>query len=328
FVAGKVPKDPGLLGDTVLDDFTSFASGTTAQAPLPALRFTTSKTLTVAQSQFAHKTPRVEVLFDSGAGGVGAGDPQATYAQGFKTWPPPGAAVTYYLGTGATLSTKRAKLGSSTSLVLDPTVRPAIDLPSGNPWSAAPPWNWTTVPAVNGVAFETAPFTKDTSIIGPATLDLWVTSTAPVDDYQVTVTEVRPASSQEEYVTSGFLRSSNQVDLASSTKLFTSPSYLGSDTKDLSATTPSLVKIPLDPIAHTFRTGTELRIVISAPGGDRPSWVFDTVDNGQTTTLGLGGLFASTLVVDRSHAPNTPTAPACGVLRGEPCRAYQAEGNG
>jgi predicted acyl esterase len=331
YVAGKVPKDPGALGDLVLSEFTDVASGISGAMPLPALRFTTAKTLAAAQSMFAHKTPRVEVLFDSGAGTAGAGDPQSTYSMGYHRWPPPGAAVTYYLGTGASLSTKRTKIASSTSLVLDPTVRPAVSLPSGNPWSAAPPWNWTTVPPANAVAFETAPFTVDTTIAGPATLRLQVASTAPVDDYQVTVTEVRPSASQEEYVTSGFLRSSNQVDLANSTKLFTAPSYLGTDARTLSPTTYEIVNIPLDPIAHTFRAGTELRIVISAPGGDRPSWTFDTVDNGQTTTIGLGGLVAaqsSALIVDRSHAADTPTLPACGVLRGEPCRAFQAEGNG
>jgi hypothetical protein len=80
---------------------------------------------------------------------------------------------------------------------------------------------------------------------------------------------------------------------------------------------------------HTFRAGTELRIVISAPGGDRPSWTFATVDDGQTTTIGLGGaLAASYIVVNKSHAKNTMTLPTCGVLRGEPCRTFQPEGNG
>jgi len=43
----------------------------------------------------------------------------------------------------------------------------------------------------------------------------------------------------------------------------------------LSAKSLTQVKIPIDPIVHTFRPGTELRVVISAPGGDRPAWEFD-----------------------------------------------------
>ena len=75
----------------------------------------------------------------------------------------------------------------------------------------------------DGVAFQTAPFTTDTTIVGPATVNLWVEAATPVEDFQVTVTEVRPSASQEEYVTSGFLRSSNQVDLSNSTRLLHRP---------------------------------------------------------------------------------------------------------
>jgi hypothetical protein len=79
---------------------------------------------------------------------------------------------------------------------------------------------------------------------------------------------------------------------------------------------------------HTFRPGTELRVVISAPGGDRPIWEFATLDDGQSATVGLGGAFASSLAVNLvSGVAATPTLPACDSLRGEPCRAYQAEGN-
>ena len=164
--------------------------------------------------------------------------------------------------------------------------------------------------------------------MGPATLDLWVKSSTPVVDVQATVTEVRPSDSQEEYVTSGFLRSSNQVDLAASSPLVTIPSYLGTDAQALSSTDYRLVKVPIDPITHTFRAGTELRVVLSAPGGDRPSWTFDTIDSGQSATVGLGGAVPSALVVRtvRNAAPTAPL-PTCGSLRGEPCRAYLAEGN-
>jgi hypothetical protein len=200
--------------------------------------------------------------------------------------------------------------------------------PGGNPWAADPDWDWTPVPPADGLGFQTAPFTTATTIVGPATVDLWVKSATPVEDFQATITEVRPSADQEEYITSGFLRSSNQVDLPDSTALFTDPSYLPADAENLSRDGYSLVKIPVDPIVHTFRPGTELRVVLSAPGGDRPVWEFATLDDGQTATVGLGGLAASALTVNVvSGVDATPTLPACGSLRGEPCRAYQAEGN-
>jgi hypothetical protein len=156
-----------------------------------------------------------------------------------------------------------------------------------------------------------------------------VESASPVVDLQATITEVRPASGQEEYVTSGFLRSSNQVDLPTSTALFTVPSFLASDARTVSPTAYTLVQVPIDPIVHTFRAGTELRVVLSAPGGDRPTWAFDTVDDGsQTVSVGYGGVAASSLEVDVVHGVHaTASLPACGSLRGEPCRTYQAEGN-
>lgn len=129
-------------------------------------------------------------------------------------------------------------------------------------------------------------------------------------------------------MTSGFLRSSYQADSPRSTRLVTQPLYLGSLAQRLSPDRYSLVKVPVDPIVHTFRPGTELRVVISAPGGDRPVWAFATLDDGQHATVGLGGIAASSLTFDVvSGVRATTTLPACGALRGEPCRAYVAEGN-
>jgi uncharacterized protein len=328
YVANKVPVAPTGFAAAVIGNFTAFAATTTTELALPATRFTADKTPARARTDFVHHTPRVIVLFDNGASSAGSGNPGATYEAGFGSWPVKGKTVTYYLGTGGSLGTRSSSSSSNASLVLDPSVRPAVSLPSGNAWAAAPPWNWTPVPAANGLGFQTTPFTASTTIVGPATLNLWMQSSTPVLDVQATVTEVRPSSTQEEYVTSGFLRTSNQTDLPSSSAIFTKPTYLATDAKTLSPTTWRLVKIPIDPIVHTFRAGTALRIVLSAPGGDRPSWTFDSIDTGQSASVGLGKVAPSSLVVRTvgKVAPTT-TLPACGSLRGEPCRAYVAEGN-
>jgi hypothetical protein len=329
YVASKVPTDPGGLADLVLDDFASSAAGTTAQAPLPPYRFTQAKTPSEARYEFSVNTPRVRVLFDSGAGSVGAGDPQATYSAAFTAWPPTGNVREYFFGPNGTMHTGTPGRTGHATLTLDPSVRPPTNLPPGdNPWAAAPDWDWTTVPAANGVAFQTAPFSTGTTIVGPATAYLWVRSASPVVDLQVTVTEVRPSGADEEYVTSGFLRSSNQADLSTSTELVTYPTYLGQAARDLSPTSYRLVRVPIDAIGNTFRAGTELRIVISAPGGDRPEWTFDSIDNGQQATIGFGPATPSALAVDEvAGVRTTSSLPVCGTLRGEPCRAYQPEGN-
>jgi predicted acyl esterase len=329
YVARKVPTQPDLLAAKFLDEFTGFASGVSSQAPLPAIRFTQAPNVATARAEFAAQTPLVRVLFDNGAGAAGPGAIESTYSANFSSWPPAGTIDTLHFGSDGSLSTAAPPTPSAATFTLDPKARPLTSLPaSGNAWAAQPDWDWAPVPPADGIAFQTSPFRTATTIVGPATVDLWVRASAPVEDYQASITEVRPSTSQEEYITSGFLRSSNQIDLSDSTRLFTAPAYTANDARRLSPDSYSLVKIPIDPIAHTFRPGTQLRVVISAPGGDRPIWEFATLDKGQRATVGLGGRTPSALVVNMvSGVSATTTLPACNSLRGEPCRAYQAEGN-
>jgi uncharacterized protein len=269
-------------------------------------------------------------MFDNGGGSLGAGALQPTYEAGFSDWPPKGTVVRYNLGPHGELVAGRLHSSTTTSFLPNPSVRPTDDLPSGNPWAAQPPYNWTTVPAQNGIGFETPVFTNDTTIVGPASLDLELESTAKVTDLQVTVTEVYPGQKQEEYITSGFLRSSNRVLSGASTILDPEPTYRGSDRRNLPPGRFTLVRIPVDPIATTFRPGTSLRIVISAPGGDRPEWEFETpsTDNSVVDTVALRGVVGSSFVVNEVQGVvPTQTLPVCGSLRGEPCRAYTPLGN-
>ncbi|MGP8228704.1 MAG: CocE/NonD family hydrolase C-terminal non-catalytic domain-containing protein, partial [Steroidobacteraceae bacterium] len=165
-----------------------------------------------ARSGFAAQTPLVRVLFDNGAGAAGPGAIQSTYSADFTSWPPTGTTEELYFGRRGALAATPPGSQTGTTFTLDPGARPLTSLPpSGNAWAADPGWDWTTVPSADGIAFQTAPFKAATTIVGPATLDLWVRSTTPVEDFQASITEVRPSAGQEEYVTSGFLRSSNQV---------------------------------------------------------------------------------------------------------------------
>jgi predicted acyl esterase len=328
YVADKVPTKPSAIGGLILDKFAAEAASVSTEAALPPIRFTNASNVAQAKAEFDKNTPHVRVLFDNGAGPTGPGTIGSTYTADFSSWPPAGNLSTFYLGADGALAGHRPTTGQAT-ITLDPSVRPRTSLPAnGNAWLANPGWDWTPVPPADGVGFETAPFTEPTTIAGPATLDLWIKANAKVEDFQATITEVRPQAGQEEYVTSGFLRSTNQVDGPASTALFTAPTYLPQDARHLSAAHYELVKIPIDPIVHTFRPGTEMRVVISAPGGDRPVWTFHTLDHGQAATVGLGGVAASALMVNVVHGVDaTPALPACGALRGEPCRSLVAEGN-
>jgi predicted acyl esterase len=330
YVADRVPSASPTL-DALAPAVYSQLTGGAASAPVPPVRFIHEPSVPTARTAFAAQDPRVRVLFDNGGGTLGPGALQPTYAAGFSTWPPTGTAVHFGLGPDGTLRTGTQRGSTTASFRPDPSVRPADDLAaSANAWAAQPPYDWTTVPAPNGLAFMTPAFTTATTIVGPASLNLMLRSTAPVTDLQVTVTEVRPGETQEEYVTSGFLRSSDRTLAPSSTVLDPVPTYLAADRRNLPSGRVTLVRVPVDPIAHTFRAGTRLRIVISAPGGDRPSWTFDTPATHASVldTVALGGARGSSFVVNevRGVVP-TATMPACGALRGEPCRAYAQLGN-
>ncbi len=182
-----------------------------------------------------------------------------------------------------------------------------------------------------GVGFVSAPLRRTTVVVGPASVNLWLRSSAPDTDLQVTVSDVRP-DGQEMYVTSGYLRASDRaLAPARSTVLEPRPTYLAATARPLPAGRYSLVRVPVDPIAYAFRTGSRIRLTISAPGGDRPEWAFATYrTRGRVTdTIALGGAHPSTVVL-----PVVPgvvpgdAQPPCPSSRGEPCRAYVPAGNG
>ena len=227
YVADRVPTASPTLNALAPTLYSSLTGGAPS-APVPAIRFTTEPSVAAAKAAFAAQDPRVRVLFDNGGGTLGPGALQPTYEAGFSAWPPAGTVVHYGLGPGGTLQTGQPRASSTASFHPNPAVRPADDLPaSANAWAAQPPYDWTTVPAANGIAFETPAFTSATTIVGPASLNLMLRSTAPVTDLQVTVTEVRPGETQEEYVTSGFLRSSDRTLSAASTVLDPVPTLSG-----------------------------------------------------------------------------------------------------
>ena len=328
YVAGRVPTSNPFLTLLAPVVYAEATGGAKAMTP-PPLRFTDASSVSVAKADFAAQDPRVRVLFDNGGGTLGPGALQPTFEADYRSWPPAETVTRYYLGSGGTLAPAKGATARATFRP-DPSVRPATDLPSGNAWAAQPPYDWTVVPAANGVAFETPAFSSATTIVGPASLDLWLRSTAPDTYLQVTVTEVRPGETQEEYVTSGFLRAGYHTLSASSTALQPAPEYLKAERANLPAGRATLVRIPIDPIAHAFRAGTRLRIVISAPGGDRPSWAFASpaTHGSVTDTVSMGGATASSLVVNVVHGVDPTTAlPACGALRGEPCRPYSKMAN-
>jgi predicted acyl esterase len=307
-----------------------------ASEPLPALK-DTGPTVTLDRTDYAQQNQRVTVLFTNGGGNLGPGAFQPLWTAGFSTWPPAQAdATTFDLGSGGSLTTASAKTPSTVSFKPTPTARPATDItpPGGTSFGATPNYNWTPVKGSEGLGFVTPPLAGTVVSVGPASLNLYLESTATDTDLQATISEVMPTGKKEMYVTSGFLRASDRaLTPTASTATHPVPTYYATTASPLPKGEMTLVRIPIDPLGFVFRKGSRIRVTISAPGGTRPQWAFTTYKTGGkvTDTVGLGGSQPSALVLSVEPTVTPPTVtppPACGSLRGEPCRTYVPAGNG
>ena len=328
FVAQKVPTQVPLLGVLAPLLYGQLA-GAPSVAPAP-LEFTQSPSLTAARRAFQAQ-PRIRVLMDNGAGDKGPGALQPVWQAQFTSWPPPPAVGTaLHLGPAGALTPANPP-ANSVAFRPDPAARPTVDLPAGNPWSALPPYVWTPVTGPSGLGFASAPLQHDLTAIGPASVNLWVKSTAADTDLQATVSEVRPDGS-ELFVQSGVLRASDRaLDARASTATHPVPTYLAATARPLPRGKFTELRIPMLPFAYSFRAGSRIRVTIAAPGGDRPTWVFATGSTGGavTDTVGIGGAMPSALVLSVIPRINPPDAqPACPSLRGQPCRSYVPAQNG
>lgn len=268
--------------------------------------------------------PRVKVLFEQGAAdGTAPGSPQPRWTESFDSWPIPGVvAQRWHLGPDGSLSPDAPAAAGAVEYVADPDALPATFFAGsgGEIWRADVQWDWQPIPDGTGLTFTSAPLTEDTVYVGSGSADLWVSSTSGDTDLEVTVVEVRPDGS-EQYVQSGWLRASHRALDDDATELLPVHTHQEADAAPLPDGELTLVRVEIFPFAHAFRAGSQLRITIDAPGNARGEWEFDTIADGETVTIGQGGDQASSIALSLVPGLDVPAGvPACGALRGQPCR--------
>jgi predicted acyl esterase len=176
-------------------------------------------------------------------------------------------------------------------------------------------WDKPAVPGTS-LVYTTPILTRDAEFLGSGSADVWLSSTAPDTDVQVTLSEVRP-DGQEMYVMNGWLRMSHRrLDRRRSSELRPWHSYERADTLPLNPGTPVRARIELQPFNHVFRAGSAIRLSIDAPGGwfgILPLAGVNTIyhERGRDSRLVLGWLPGG-----RAEAP----LPACGKVLNQPCR--------
>lgn len=173
-------------------------------------------------------------------------------------------------------------------------------------------------------SFTTAPLTSDAEFFGSGSANLWVSSTAPDTDLQITLTEVRP-DGQEVYVSRGWLRASHRaLDPARSTALAPYHTDTQADAKSLSLNTPTHLRVQLFPFDYVFRKGSSLRIWIDAPTGLTGGWslLFNPIP--AVNSVYADSAHPSALVLGQLPGGHAEAAsPACDVLLNQPCRANE-----
>lgn len=271
--------------------------------------------------------PALRVLFDNGAGGA-PGAPVPGFEASFESWPPPATTPTqWYLAEDGRLSPEPPVADGADEYRYDASQAQVTSLSGGTEasWVARPDWHWERPPEGAFVSYATDPLPEDLVLLGSASADLWIEATAGDVDLQVTLSEVTPEG-DEVYVQSGWLRASQRrTDPAASTELRPFQLHLESEAEPLPPGEPALARVEVFPFGHVFRAGSRIRLVVAAPGRDRSHWRFEALpaDGDVFVTVHRSRAWPSRLVLPVVPGVDVPTPrPACGVLRGQPCRRY------
>lgn len=292
--------------------------------------------------------PRVRVLFDNGAGDIpllGAlggnvpGNPYPAYQHTFPTFPAPGTvARSWYLNRGGRLAGRPAGAQRPDRFRANPRSGPATNFTGGTGpgglWGNADQWDWSWKQRRPGtaVSYLTAPLKGNVTALGAGAVYAWVRSSVRNVDLMATVTEVAPDGT-ETYVQSGYVRGNGRHLATGSDNVLKQPStllepvlsLLEAQVRPLPSDRFVRVPIPLYFSGHAYRTGSRIRVTISAPNGDQPIWAFAGAVPKEPAAVWIAHSRTrpSRLVLPVVPGLSVPTArPACGVLRNQPCRPY------
>lgn len=279
-----------------------------------------------------NKEPSLHNLFESGADTTDLGAVGGTFSRSFASWPPAGPKdlLRYYLQPAGRLAAAVPTVSSSaSSFAHDPEAGKRGNV-SGSVNKKLPNWRWAQLAAGKAAVFETDALTADRMLLGNASADLWVKSTATEADLQVTLSEVRP-DGKEMFVQSGWLRASRRkLDPKRSTALWPRPTYTQEDHAPLMPGQWTFVRVPFGGFGHVFRKGSRIRLAVDTPGGTFARWRFALakVPAGTTHTVGHDAVHPSSVALPLIPDGKAQTPlPPCPSLRGQPCRTHQAYTN-
>jgi predicted acyl esterase len=233
------------------------------------------------------------------------------------SWPPATHAQPFYLRSGGVLGAMpRGAEGADTyvSALPGPVQDDGVVVGQYNALFKQP-----VVPG-SGVAWTSPPLARDLEHLGPASADLWLTSTAADTPLQVTVTEVRP-DGQETYVARGWLLASHRtLDRARSTAVRPYQTERQADSAPMVSGVPALLRVEVFPFGHVFRRGSQVRLIVDTPS-KTGGWGYVSTAGPALNAVLHDAAHPSRLVLSvlpggRAVGP----LPACDTLLNQPCR--------
>jgi len=288
-----------------------------------------SATLDAAKTAFEARKP-IRVYYDHGAGKpANPGHPYPGFTRDYDSLPAPGTTGhSWYFGDDGKLQNGPTIAAAADGFAYDGANAAATNFTgntgTGGLWGATPNYHWDQDPAGTAVAYATDPLAADTTVLGSGAVDVWVRSSKPNVDLEVTISEIRP-DDKETFVQGGWMRGdARELDPFKSTLLEPVLSLREEDAKPLPDDQFVKATIPLYYQGHVYRKDSRIRVRISAPGGDQPVWSFAESPNiTADVAIGRGPGMPSRLLLPVTTDGTAPTGlPPCPGLRGEPCRDY------
>src|SRR5262249_36767051 len=247
-----------------------------------------------------------------------ATDAEPTWITTAKRWPVKTETKGLYLGSSSALTTAPPSEGEPGDSYVSPTVSAGTE--GGDAFGPRKPRG--KVPGTPGgaVAYTTPKLAKATELLGPLSLDLWLSSTATDTNLQATITEVRP-DGEEVYVARGWLKASMRaLDTAASTPTFPVQTDLESDVKPLVPGEPTFMRLAVDPIAYVFHAGSRLRLIVDTPS-QTGGWNLEPLANAGVNSILHDAAHQSQLVFGAVRRFSAPDAfSTCDTLLNQPCR--------
>ena len=253
------------------------------------------------------------------------GDRRPAWTRTYATWPVPElTADRLYAAPDGTLTPDKPAEAGSVSYTYAPEV--GSQQRGGYSIGDEPAASWDDEPpAGTSASFTTAPLTEDKVLLGTASLDLHLSSTAPDTDLEVTLSEVRP-DGKEVFVQQGWLRASHRAEdaeLSTETRPF--QTHQVGDVQPLVPGTATPMRVEVFPFGHVFRAGSQVRITVAAPHVHPDLWGFTALPLPARNTIHTGGTTASSLVLplvagDSAQVRELPECGGISVLRNQPCR--------